>query len=93
MHSLISNIFMLIGAVFMLIATLGLWRLKGVYLKLHAATKAGTLGCGLILFGVGLQLENVHSLTEIIFLILFVAITNPISAHLIGKLQYLSEKR
>ncbi|MBB72186.1 MAG: Na+/H+ antiporter subunit G [Legionellales bacterium] len=88
MISLIGNSMILIGALFILIATIGLWRMPDIYLKMHAATKAGTLGCGLILLGVGIQLENLHSLTEIILLIFFVAITNPLSAHLIGKLYY-----
>jgi multicomponent Na+:H+ antiporter subunit G len=85
MFELIGNILILIGAIFTLIASFGLYRLPGLYLKMHAATKAGTLGCGLILLGVGLQLKDLHSITEIILLILFISITNPISAHLIAK--------
>ena len=88
----ISNIFILLGAIFMFIAALGLWRLEDLYLKMHAATKAGTLGCGLILFGVGLQIKNLHSITDIVLLIIFIALTNPISAHLIGKLNYIRGK-
>ena len=85
----ISNFLILLGTIFMCIAALGLWRLKSLYLKMHAATKAGALGCGLILFGVGMQIKNLHSFTEIILLIIFIAITNPISAHLIGKIYYI----
>ena len=85
MIELISNIVMLIGAIFALIAAIGLWRLPGLYLKMHAATKAGTLGSGLILLGVCLQMKTAHNITQIILLILFIAITNPISAHLIAK--------
>lgn len=91
--TLIGNILIFFGAIFMLIAAIGVWRLSGLYLKMHAATKAGTLGCGLILFGSGIQLKNLHSMTEILLLLLFIAITNPISAHLIGKLHYLSQNR
>ena len=89
----ISSFFILSGAVFMCIAALGLWRLEDLYLKMHAATKTGTLGCGLILLGAGLRIKNIHSFTEIILLIIFIGLTNPISAHLIGKLNYLSQKR
>ena len=93
MWTFIGNVFILLGAMFMCIAALGVWRLKGLYLKMHAATKAGTLGCGLILSGVGMQIKNLHGFTEIILLIIFVAITNPLSAHLIGKLHYLKHNR
>lgn len=93
MLTFMGNLFILLGAIFMFIAALGLWRLKDLYLKMHAATKTGTLGCGLILSGVGLQIKNLHSFSEIILLIIFVAMTNPLSAHLIGKLYYLKENR
>ncbi len=88
MIELIGNLLILCGSIFIFIAALGLWRLPSLYLKMHAATKAGTLGCGLILLGVGIQLKNFHSLTEIILLILFIAITNPISTHLIAKIKH-----
>ena len=93
MIDFIGNLFILFGSLFILIASIGLWRLSGVYLKMHAATKAGTLGCGFILFGVGMQLENLHVLTEIVLLIIFIAITNPISTHLIAKIKYSSTQR
>jgi len=85
MLELIGNILILLGAISGLIATIGLCRLPGLYLKMHAATKAGTLGCGLVLLGVAIQIGNLHYLTEALLLILFIAITNPISAHLIAK--------
>lgn len=88
MLTLIGNILVLFGAIFMFIAVLGLWRLKDIYLKMHAATKTGTLGCGLILLGAGIQLKSLASFTEIILLIIFIAITTPMSTHLIGKLDY-----
>ena len=75
----------MVGAIFALIAAIGLLRLPGLYLKMHAATKAGTLGSGMILLGVALQMKTAHNITQIILLILFIAITNPISAHLIAK--------
>lgn len=86
MLEMLGNILILIGAGFALIAAIGLYRLPGLYLKMHAATKAGTLGCGLVLLGVAVQIGNLHSLTEILLLILFIAITNPVSAHLIAKI-------
>ncbi len=89
MIELIGNLLILIGSSFALIASIGLYRLPGLYLKMHAATKAGTLGCGLLLTGVAVQIANIHILTEILLLILFIGITNPISAHLIAKIESL----
>lgn len=82
---LITNILILIGTVFALITAIGLYKLPGIYLKMHAATKAGTLGSGLVLLGVGIQIGKLSSITEALLLILFIAVTNPISAHLIAK--------
>lgn len=85
MFELIGNLLMLIGSLFALIAAIGLYRLPGLYLKMHAATKAGTLGSGLVLLGVAIDFGNLHSITEVVLLVLFIAITNPISAHLIAR--------
>lgn len=86
MVELIGNALILLGTIFLAIASLGLWRMKDLYLKMHAATKAGTLGCGFVLLGVGVHLHNIHTMTEVVLLILFLMITNPISAHLLGRL-------
>lgn len=88
MLEIIGNLFILTGASFSLIAAIGLFRLSDLYLKMHAATKAGTLGAGLVLIGVALQVADVHITTEALLLILFIAITNPISAHLIARVQH-----
>lgn len=88
MTKLLGNCFILLGSISMLIATIGLWRLPKLYMKMHAATKAGTLGCGLILLGVALQIDNIHGIAELILLIFFIATTSPISAQLIGKIAY-----
>lgn len=88
MLELIGNILIFVGACFNLIASLGLFRLKGPFLKMHAGTKAATVSNGFILVGVGLQMKGAHQLTDIFLLILFIAITNPISAHLIARYWY-----
>ncbi|MEM9242490.1 MAG: monovalent cation/H(+) antiporter subunit G [Pseudomonadota bacterium] len=92
MLDVFGNLLLFIGALFALIAAIGLYRLPGLYLKMHAATKAGTLGTGLILLGVAIQLRNLHTLTEVILLVLFISITNPISAHLIAKVNLAIKK-
>ncbi len=82
---LVANSFIFLGALFIFFAALGVVRLPDIYTKMHAATKSGTLGCGLILIGSAIKIEQGHIITEVILLILFIAITTPISAHLIAK--------
>lgn len=92
MLNLLNNTLILIGSIFILIAAIGLLRLPNIYLKMHAAAKSATLGAGLVLFGVGMQVKEVSGVTEIFLLIMFIALTNPISSHLIAKTYYMINK-
>ncbi|AWI56372.1 monovalent cation/H(+) antiporter subunit G [Sinorhizobium fredii] len=78
-------IIMVVGASFSLLAALGLLRFPDLYTRMHAASKAGTVGSGLLLVAAGL-----HSLDPAIFVralagFVFLVLTAPISAHLLAK--------
>ena len=45
---------MLVGAVFTLLAAIGIVRLPDLYTRMHAASKAGSVGAGFILIAVAL---------------------------------------
>jgi len=83
-------ILVLAGAGFTFIGSLGLWRLRDFYTRLHGPTKATTLGVGCLLlasatfFSVTGDAEGGLSLHEIL-VSLFLFITAPISAHLLAK--------
>ena len=93
MLTLISSLFILSGSGFIFIASLGVLKLEDLYQKLHAATKSGTLGCGLILCGIAIRIGNASSITEIILIIIFLAMTSPITAHLLGRIYYFKNKK
>lgn len=82
---IISWLSICLGSIVSLIAAIGVYRLPIIFSKMHAATKSATLGTGLVLLGVGLQLDGGKSLTEILLLIGFIMLTNPIAAHLIAR--------
>jgi multicomponent K+:H+ antiporter subunit G len=46
---LITGFFLVVGAVFLLVGSIGLFRLPDFYMRLHGPTKASTLGIGAIL--------------------------------------------
>ena len=77
----------LIGAGFTLVGSLGLIRLRDFYSRLHAPTKATTLGVGSLLIASAIffsyQDEGL-SLHEIL-VTLFLFITAPVGAHLMAK--------
>lgn len=90
MIDFISALIVLIGAAFILIAGIGLFRLPDVYLRMHAATKAGTLGAGLILLALALDAQQLEVAARAIAGVLFLLFTAPIAAHLLGRAGYLS---
>ncbi|HSV30847.1 MAG TPA: monovalent cation/H(+) antiporter subunit G [Atribacteraceae bacterium] len=81
-------LFLVLGALFFLLGTIGLLRFPDVYTRLHAVTKCDTLGLGLIL--VGLMLYEGATLTsvKIAFIIIFVFLTSPTAAHALARASY-----
>ena len=90
MIEFIGGIIILIGAAFSLIAGIGLVRLPDLYLRMHAATKAGTLGAGLVLIALALEAQQLEVAARAGTGVLFLLFTAPIAAHLLGRAGYLS---
>jgi multicomponent K+:H+ antiporter subunit G len=84
---LLLSALILIGAAFTLVGSLGLLRLRDFYSRLHAPTKATTLGVGSLLIASAVffsyQDEGL-SLHEVL-VTLFLFITAPVGAHLMAK--------
>ena len=76
------------GGLFAAIAGLGLLRMPDVYIRMHAATKAGTLGAGLILAAVAVHFAEAGITVRALAAIAFLMITAPVAAHLIGRAAY-----
>lgn len=76
---------LLLGATFTLLAALGVLRLPDLYTRMHAASKAGAVGGGLILLAVALvSLEAAVALRAIVG-VGFLLLTTPVSAHLLAR--------
>jgi len=72
-----------IGAIFLFVGGLGVFRLPDVYNRLQAGTKCTTLGACLTIIGVGIMQPG--WLPKTLVIALFVLITNPISNHALGR--------
>ena len=78
---------LMIGGIFVLVGSIGLFRLKDAYTRLHAPTKATTVGLGGILLSSVIYMSylqgyvNVHAL----LITLFLVITAPVTAHILAK--------
>jgi multicomponent Na+:H+ antiporter subunit G len=80
----------LLGGFFCFVAGLGILRLPDVLIRMHASTKAGTLGSGLILGAVALYFAETAVTTRALATILFLLITAPVAAHMIGRAAFRS---
>ena len=76
------------GALFTLVAAIGILRLQDVYMRMHAASKAGTLGSGLALIAVAVHSLELDVVTRAIAGVVFFMLTAPISAHLLARAAY-----
>lgn len=88
MGQIIGTVLMVFGVFFILIAGIGLLRMPDLYLRMSAATKASTLGLGLILLGTVLYFGELGIASRAIATIIFVLLTAPVSAHMIGRAAY-----
>lgn len=81
-------LFMLVGAAFMFIGSFGLARLPDTMRRLHAPTKATTLGIGSLLIASMLYFVVLQDATGIheLLITLFLFMTAPVTANMIAKL-------
>ncbi len=78
---------LLFGSFITLSASIGIIRFPDIYTRLHAATKASTLGVSSILIAAFIFLyvkEDIVS-GKLLIGILFIMVTAPVSAHMIGR--------
>ncbi|WP_421852547.1 monovalent cation/H(+) antiporter subunit G [Oricola sp.] len=85
-----AGILVLGGAFFALVAAAGLWRFPDIYSRMHAASKAGTLGSGLVLLALAVDAGDTATVTRALAGIVFFLLTAPISAHLLAKAAYVA---
>ncbi|MXQ09461.1 Na+/H+ antiporter subunit G [Alphaproteobacteria bacterium GH1-50] len=85
MTEIAAGLLVLTGAVFSLIASIGLIRMPDIFTRMHASTKAGVLGSSLILIAAGVVIGDGGTWARIVVAIFFLLLTAPIGAHMIGR--------
>ncbi len=63
-------------------------RLPDVYSRMHAASKAGTVGSGAMMIALAVFADDLATATRAIAGVVFFMLTAPISAHLLAKAAY-----
>jgi multicomponent Na+:H+ antiporter subunit G len=77
--------FMIIGALFILIASIGLLKMPDVYLRMSASTIAGTFGVASMLIAVAIHFHDFGIFLHIVGVIIFLILTVPVGAHMLGR--------
>lgn len=93
MINAIVSALLLLAAIVVLVAAIGLLRMPDLPTRMHASTKSGVLAIILIMIAVGLYFTRVDTTTRVLAIIVFTLITSPIAAHAIGRAAYLSGVR
>jgi multicomponent Na+:H+ antiporter subunit G len=88
MSELLAAALMLAGAFFVLVSALGAVRLPDLFMRMHAATKAGTLGAGLVLAAAVFVFGTTAVATKALLIFLFLLLTAPVGAHVLGRAAY-----
>lgn len=89
MSSVIIAVLASLGALFVLLAAIGILRMPDTYLRMGVTTKAATLGVGLLLVAAAVHFNDLSTTTRVLAIILFILLTAPVGAHLIGKASYM----
>jgi multicomponent Na+:H+ antiporter subunit G len=79
---------LLLGAGLVLLAAIGILRMPDLIIRMHATTKAATLGSALMVAAVAVHFGTVEVVTRAMAVIIFLFITAPVAAHMLARAAY-----
>lgn len=86
--SLFAAFFILLGAFFSFIATLGILKFPCFFMRVQAASKASTLGVIFIFIGLAEYFSTTEVYLKSIMVVLFLLLTVPAGTHALVKSRY-----
>ena len=86
----VISVCLVMGGFFMFVAGLGVLRLSDTLMRMHASTKAGALGVGLIIIATTFYFNVPTTTARAVAIFAFLLLTAPVAAHLIGRTVYRS---
>ncbi|MDN5247995.1 MAG: monovalent cation/H(+) antiporter subunit G [Wolbachia endosymbiont of Tyrophagus putrescentiae] len=89
---MVGSFFILLGALFIIISSVGVIRLPSFYTKLHAAGIADSSGAMLLLIGFSLQSEFSVNTIKILLLILIIWVANSTNSYVLAHTYYKSKE-
>mgnify|MGYP000331554037 CR=1 FL=1 len=79
-----------VGALFAVLAAVGILRMPDLFTRMHAASKAGSLGACCTVLAAAVHFHQADITVRAVLTVLFVVLTAPIAAHVIGRGGYLA---
>jgi multicomponent Na+:H+ antiporter subunit G len=86
MAEVLVGVTVIAGAILMMLAGIGVLRFPDIYTRMHAATKASTLGIGLIAIAGSIAIDD--GAAKILLAAGFIFVTTPSGAHFLGRAAY-----
>lgn len=86
--TLVAYVLIALGAALLLLAAVGVVTLPDVFSRLHAGTKAASLGLAFVLAAAAILTPDTVARVKLAIAILFQFLTAPVAAHLIGRAAY-----
>jgi len=82
-----------LGAIFLFLGALGIYRMPDLYTRIQAGTKSSTLGAMSLVLGIGLLAFVEYNpgypwLIKAVVIVIFIAIANPLSSHALARGAY-----
>ncbi|MFC3963333.1 monovalent cation/H(+) antiporter subunit G [Nocardia jiangsuensis] len=88
----VSAVLILFGSTLALTAAIALVRFRDTLARMHAATKPQVIGLVLVLLGAAIQVRGDVNAWMLVLMMLFVLLTAPVIAHLIGRTAYREQR-
>lgn len=85
MVDLLASLGLLVGAGFVFVAALGVLRMPDFFTRAHAATKAGSLGSGVVVVSMALAMGDAGLSIRAAVTVTFILLTAPVAAHVLGR--------
>ncbi|MCU0726616.1 MAG: monovalent cation/H(+) antiporter subunit G [Planctomycetes bacterium] len=74
-----------LGTLFVLLAAVGILRMPDLFTRMHASSKAATLGAILVLSAVAVRSGDAAVIVRVVLICLFLFLTAPVAAHVIAR--------
>ncbi len=91
-REIVAAICIIAGLIIFILSLLGIYRLKYVLNRMHAAALGDTLGLFLITLGLLIIGKDIFHMLKYVLIILFFWLSSPIATHMIAKVELLTNK-